>query len=169
MAALRLIFGIVLLAVCVAGCDKTNPAAAGLEIVKINGQTFYLEVANNDQMRFQGLSDRDFIEPDGGMLFVFTRGGTRTQQFVMRDCTIPIDIIFLDPSGRVTAAHEMVPEPPQEAGESDQDYNARLKKYSSRFPAQFVIELKGGTLPSLNLNQGDQIKLDTERLKREAR
>jgi uncharacterized membrane protein (UPF0127 family) len=40
----------------------------------------------------------------------------------------------------------------------------RLKRYSSRFNARYVIELRGGMLENLDLQTGQQIKLDTKRL-----
>lgn len=147
------------------GCEKD--ADSPVETVRIGGRSFTLELALDPETRFQGLSDRTVIEPDGGMLFVFPRPGQLS--FVMRDCGIPIDIIFLDGSGRVVATHAMTPEDPKRPTETDAAYDARLRKYPSRFDSQFVIELAGGTLPSLNLSEGQQIALDTNGLKRRAR
>lgn len=144
------------------------------ETVTIAGKEFKLEAALNDQTRFKGLSDRKEIAPDGGMLFAFTRA--RHLDFVMRDCPIPIDIIFLDGSGRVTAFHKMTAEEPRRADEpkNEQDptldkYESRLKRYGSKYDAQFVIELKGDTLDSLKIKEGDQVKLDTVGLKKRAK
>jgi uncharacterized membrane protein (UPF0127 family) len=78
----------------------------------------------------------------------------------MRDCPVPIDIIFLDKTRRVTATHAMQVEEPRRESEDMAAYESRLKRYSSRFDAKYAIELKGGTLPSLNLKQGDQINID---------
>lgn len=147
------------------GCEKDQDAM--VHTVTFEGRTFHLELALDSDVRFKGLSDRTTIEPDGGMLFVFPRAAALN--FVMRDCTIPIDIIFLDGSGRVTATHAMVPEEPQGATESDAAYDLRLRKYASRFNAQFVIEVAGGTLQTMDLREGEQITLDTEGLKRRAR
>ncbi len=147
------------------GCEKEQDAL--VQTVPISGRSFHLELALDDQVRFRGLSERTQIEPDGGMLFVFPRA--LQLNFVMRDCAIPIDIIFLDGAGRVVASYAMVPEEPKGATESSAAYDARLRKYSSRFDSQFVIELAGGTLPSLNLTEGQQIDLDTNALKRRAR
>jgi len=147
------------------GCEKDQDAM--VQTVTIEGRAFHLELALDNSVRFKGLSDRTSIEADGGMLFVFPRSAPLN--FVMRDCTIPIDIIFLDGSGRVTATHPMLPEEPQGAAETDAAYDLRLRKYYSRFNAQFVIELAGGTLETMSLEEGEQIALDTEGLKRRAR
>lgn len=151
------------------GCENTQKPVVTDETaqVVIDGHTFTLELALTQEQRFHGLSDREHIEPNGGMLFVFKRPAR--QNFVMRDCPIPIDIIYLDASGRITASHQMQVEEPRREGESDYEYDARLKKYSSRYDAQFVIELAGGTLDELSVKDGDLVALDTERLKSMAR
>ena len=162
----------------------TTPANPTLPIEKvtINGTSFKLETANADETRFHGLSGRTTIADDGGMLFVFTARMVGRHGFVMRDCPVPIDIIYLDPSGRIVGMHKMVPEPPRSEAEkvltvapgnpawtgSNQAYENRLKKYTSTYPAQFVIELKGNSLDSLKLKDGDKIALDLDRLKKAA-
>lgn len=147
------------------GCEREQDGA--VYTVSLGGRTFHLELALDDQTRFRGLSERTHIERDGGMLFVFPRPAV--QQFVMRDCPIPIDIVYLDGAGRVVAMHEMTPEEPRRPGESDAAYEQRLKRYSSGYAAQFVIEIAGGTLPGLRLSEGDRVELDTNGLKRRAR
>lgn len=144
------------------GCESTPPAPPGYERVTIDGRTFTLELALDNPTRTKGLSGRTEIDPEGGMLFVFPYAEKR--QFVMRDCPVPIDIIFLDGTGRVTATHAMAVEP-REPGETDQVYERRLKRYSSRFAAQFAIELAGGTLAGLSVEPNQLIELDVERLK----
>ena len=47
--------------------------------------------------------------------------------------------------------------------------NAPTHTYSSHWPAQFVIEINGGLLDSLNLKNGDKIALPLDRLKAAAR
>jgi len=153
--------------------NGTKAAAPKIEEVTIDGKTFKLELALDDKTRFHGLSDRTSIDADGGMLFVFPRA--QTLSFVMRDCPVDIDIIYLDSTGRVVNKYKMKSETPRGEGETvlDSDngttnkkYEARLKKYTSGYDAQFVIELKGGTLDTLKVETGDKIKLDLVRLKR---
>lgn len=155
------------------GCDEQTQR--DVERVSIGGKTFFLEVSDTNAERLRGLSERTEIAPDGGMLFVFPDNQVAVQRFVMRDCPIDIDIIYLDPNGRVVATHQMKAEAPRGEGEGEAGstnntaYEARLKRYSSRFPSQFVIELKGGTLPSLDIEEGQEIKLDLKRLKDQAK
>lgn len=160
----------------VRGCDGGGLGAAGADVgtVRLGGKDFHLELALDGETRFKGLSGRTFIEPDGGMLFAFPYSGD--MQFVMRDCPIPIDIAFLDSTGRITAMHEMTPEPPRTEEEKTLDpatgmntqYEARLRKYPSRFDAQFVIEVAGGTLRTLPIKAGDKVDLDVRALKKAA-
>lgn len=154
------------------GCDEK--VDAGIAKVKLGGQNYFLEIVDNDEKRYLGLGKREQdLDDNGGMLFVFT--APQVQNFVMRDCKFDIDIIFLDAAGRVLKTHAMKAETARGADEKedvpeqDEKYNARLPKYSSKFPAQFVIEIKGGSLPKLGIKEGDLIKQDWEALKRAAR
>ena len=52
---------------------------------------------------------------------------------------------------------------------SNAHYEDRLKKYDSRFPMQFAIELKGGTIPGLNIKEGEKIDLPVAALKKLAK
>lgn len=147
----------------------STPEAAEPERVpvSITGRTFRLELALDDATRFRGLSGRGEIAPDDGMLFVFPYAARLA--FVMRDCDAPIDIAYLDGAGRIVSMYTMQPEDPRRPGESDYDYEQRLRKYQSRFPAQFVVELRGGRLDELGVVVGDKMKFDTAGLKARAR
>lgn len=158
-------------------CDQ--PAKAGtpskVEDVTIDGKKFHLELALDDTTRFHGLSDRTAIADDGGMLFVFPRAVTTS--FVMRDCPIPIDIIYLDATGRVLNTYKMTAEPPRADDEKALDpqtkvnkkYEDRLKRYPSEFDSQFVIELRGNTLDTIKVKKNDKITLDLVGLKKRAK
>ena len=151
---------LVLAVLLIAGCEQQPVDAPGSLEVTIEDRTFDLELALTSDQRHQGLSDRESIAEDGGMLFAFP--SRQRLEFVMRRCLVPIDIIFLDARGRVVATHAMKVEP-----YDTPDW--KLKRYSSQYPAQFAIELKGGTLSQMDLKRGDPIDLPLERLKRWAR
>jgi len=156
------------------GAAADTKPAVQYEDVTINGKTFKLELALDVDTRFKGLSGRTEIPADGGMLFVFPR--PTTSAFVMRDCPVPIDIIYLDATGRVVNTYKMTPETPRGEDEKALDgtgtnkkYEDRLKKYPSEYDTQYVIELKGGTLDGLNLKKRDKISLDLMKLKKMAK
>ena len=80
------------------------------------------------------------------------------------NCLIDIDLIFLDPKGRIVTLHEMKKEAPQGEKETNAQYNLRLKRYPSRRNAQYGIELRKGSIKKLKLKVGQTIKLDFKRL-----
>lgn len=145
-----------------AASRAAEPAPA-TETVVIDGESFTLELAATPVLRNRGLMYRTHVPPDGGMLFVFPNAFV--QSFWMTNCLVDIDIIFLDLDGRVTAYHHMVAEEPRRPNETDEEYRERMTHYTSRVPAQFVIELAGGTLERLTIAEGDVIELDTTRLR----
>ena len=166
------------------GCDsQATPAAlpvnGGTTNVTIKGKVFKLDVAADDAVRYKGLGGRTSIADDGGMIFTFPRAAWRVMGFVMRDCPIDIDILYLDGSGRVLSTYEMKAEPPRDPdpakgegkpGEQNVGpYEARLKQYSSRFPCTFAVELKAGSIQKLGVKEGDKLTFDVDGLKQVAK
>ncbi|MEM6459992.1 MAG: DUF192 domain-containing protein [Planctomycetota bacterium] len=150
------LFVFTVLAVCACAGDETT----GTQRVEIADKTFTLELAMTRQTRYRGLSGRDHVADDGGMLFVFPNEARR--EFVMRDCLVPIDILFLDPTGRVMNTHAMAVEPPDTP-------ERRLRRYPSDGPTSLAIELAGGTVARLGVTPGDTVALPVLELKRRAR
>jgi len=161
------------------GCE--DEAARDVQAVKLGGEWFHLEIADKESVRMKGLGQRTYIAPDGGMLFVFSpdfpRKFPQGTGFVMRDCPIDIDIIYLDPNGRITAMHAMKAERPRGEGEgavgdlSNPTYEGRLKSYPSRYAIQGAIELAGGTIEKKlkgKIKEGDKVDLPLEALKKRA-
>ncbi|MFK7759564.1 MAG: DUF192 domain-containing protein [Phycisphaerales bacterium] len=152
---------LLLMSTSMVGCSR--PAIVdGKAIVELDGTAYTLDIVADDATRERGLGGVTELPEFGGMLFAFPRATMRA--FVMRDCVIDIDIIFLDSAGRIVAMHHMPVEPPRTAEESLLEYESRLKRYTSRFAAQYAIEIRGGALESMNLEQGQMIELDTEYL-----
>ena len=148
--------------------ERTDPAATeATETVAVKGNVFTLEVAATPQAREKGPMFRTELAFDGGMLFVFP--DDRMRLFWMCNTRIPLDILFLDKDGRITAMHTMYPEEPRGEVESEEAYHQRLPLYSSRAPARYAIEFKAGTLGLLALSVGDTIPLDVERLRKHLR
>ncbi len=154
------------------GCEKPSGPKSGAQTtapttttIAIGGKSFNLECALVPAKQFKGLSDRTDIPADGGMIFVFPRAEER--YFVMRDCPVDIDIIFVDAQMKITAMHEMKAGPVRTEAQKvkdsrgvNEEYEKLLTPYHSKFPAQYALEFKGGTIKGLNLKEGDKLDID---------
>jgi uncharacterized membrane protein (UPF0127 family) len=144
-----------------------EPKAPPREKVVIRGEVFELEIAADYASRARGLMGREKIEDHGGMLFVYRDSRPRT--FWMKNCRVDIDLLYLGSKGRIVRVHRMKKEPPRREDETEWQYEWRLKSYPSRRPAQYVIELKAGTIDRLKLRRGQTIELDRAKLRKIAR
>ena len=120
--------------------------------VAINNNSFVVEVADNPLKMAKGLSGREQIKPDKGMLFAFGSSSMRT--FWMKDMLIFIDILWID-KGKVlgiesNASTEMgVP-------------SSQLKRYRSPEPVQYVLEIAAGRADELEIRVGDNVNIRFE-------
>lgn len=104
---------------------------------------FSVEVADDNQERAVGLMNRSSMPRSHGMLFVYD-GPTRAS-FWMRNTLIPLDMIFLDPTGTVTHIHEnAVPldETPIFGGDG----------------VLAVLEINGGLSSAIGIEVGSQLR-----------
>jgi uncharacterized protein len=124
------------------------PAPGGerdsLEIVTSTGRhAFQVEIADNDATREHGLMDRRYMAPNHGMLFEFDR--EEPVSFWMKNTYIPLDMIFIAPSGVVTHIATNA-EPLSE------------RVVPSGAPCIAVLELNGGMAASIGLKVGDKVR-----------
>lgn len=138
------------------------------EKIRIGKHIFELEVAADSESRAKGLMEREELDEDEGMIFVYPTG-TRTLSFWMKNCLIDIDLAFLNSRGRVIALHEMKAEEPRGEDEPLWKYESRLERYESGRAAQYAVELKAGMIEKLEIELGDEILFDREKLAKLAR
>lgn len=86
-----IIFAVILLVLVVAAYLTLSGGFLG-KTVEVKGQTFKVAIADTDEKRTKGLSGRDNLAQDQGMLFLFDKPGN--YPFWMKDMRFPIDIIF---------------------------------------------------------------------------
>ncbi|OGG02370.1 hypothetical protein A2W14_00390, partial [Candidatus Gottesmanbacteria bacterium RBG_16_37_8] len=127
--------------------DKTKYKTAK---VKINNQTFNLEIADNDALRSQGLSGRKNLTKNDGMLFIFNQKGVYS--FWMKEMYIPLDFIWLD-GDTIVDLSEKVP-PPVNFSSTD------IPLITPKFPVDKVMEVKAGTIEELRLKVGQIIEFN---------
>ncbi len=132
---------ILLLSGLLVACQATEP------YVEFEGQRYWVEIADDDASRAQGLMFRDAMAADRGMLFVFRREEPRS--FWMRNTRIALDIIYLDRDFRVVSI----------SADTPPCRTRQCPSYPSTGPAQFVLELNAGQAAMIGLEQGDRIQI----------
>jgi uncharacterized protein len=115
-----------------------------LDIMTSSGTyAFFVEVMRSEPERERGLMFRRFLPQDRGMLFDF-----KTERVVvmwMKNTYLPLDMIFIAPTGKVVAvAENAVP--------------LSEKIISSGVPAFAVLEVNAGTVARIGLRIGDTVR-----------
>jgi len=123
-----------------------RPLELATTTVQIGNQDLEVEVASTFSQQYQGLSGREAICADCGMLFNFSDYGPKS--FVMRNMKFPLDIIFIDNGVIKNIAANLPPEG---------DRPAMI--YQSAGAANQVLEVNGGYCAAHNIQAGDFIKI----------
>ena len=138
-----------LLAFVAVGCDG-KPAEPRPPSVQIRDHRWYVDLAMTQETRSKGLSRRQQLADDVGMLFVYPR--QQVLDYCMRDCVIPLDIAFIDKDLRVVKMYTMQVEPDL------REHTA----YSSEQPVQYALEVAGGALRRAGVQVGDRVTFSPE-------
>ncbi len=116
---------------------------------KIDNQTFRLYSTDSDKDKEVGLSNRNNMPQDYGMLFTFA--APDYYSFWMRDMKFPIDIIFIR-DNRIVTIHSSV-QPPKSKDDS-------LTIYKPEEPANAVLEINAGLTQKYGFKKGDEVKIE---------
>lgn len=114
--------------------------------VTIGNSLFTLEIANTPVLRERGLSYRESLAQNTGMLFVFDTPSLH--YFWMKDMNFPIDVIWLDQDKKVVhIEHSLSP-------------STYPKSFGPHTNTQYVIELSAGEAKRSGLTLGNTVKFD---------
>lgn len=117
--------------------------------VIIGEHTFNVSVAKTTEELQKGLSERNSLPQEQGMLFVFDQPADHS--FWMKGMKFPIDIIFINNDKIVSISKNAQPV---------KDENATLPLYNSGASADKVLEINAGLSDKYGFKPGDQIKLE---------
>lgn len=137
----RLLLGV---AFVVVGVGLFMFGARGLstkrEFIRTPKQLIEAQVVDEPQTLAKGLSGRDSLGINQGMLFIFDR--ETTHYFWMKDMKFSIDIIWLDASKKVVHMETRV---------SPDTYPT---KFNNKTPALYVLEVPSGRAAELGIAEG---------------
>ena len=132
--------------------DTPSASPASRVQVRIGDLIIDAETARNVEERAQGLSDRNEMGLDEGMLFFME--SERIPGFHMRGMRFPLDFIWISSDLRVAGVTENVPHPA-----SPDDEAARIQPQS---PVLYVLEVNAGVVESSGLRIGDEVVFDPD-------
>lgn len=145
--------GALLLGACSYGDDATTAAAGPTfpfaTVLLDNGQETTLltvEVAETPEQHEVGLSGRESLPEDRGMVFVFFE--EREIGFWMKDTTIPLSVAFFDRDGTIVKILDMDP------CESDP-----CRLHEPGVPYMGALEVNQGAFEEWDIEEGDTVRL----------
>lgn len=139
------VLGLALAAGC-AGAPRDangNPLEALTVVTDTGEHRFMVEIADDDAERQRGLMERPPLSDDRGMLFQFPDVAERG--FWMRNTPSPLDIIYIDPRGRIVSI----------ARNATPNSDAVIP---SNGPASGVLEIRGGRAAEIGAEPGDLVR-----------
>ena len=110
-------------------------------ILRINDNKFKVKIQTSPKETQEGMMNKKFDKTFNGMFFVMKN---QEHCFWMRNCIIPLDIIFID-NDVITKIHHNCP--PCESNS--------CKSYCGE--GNFILELEGGTCKELGIKKGDVV------------
>lgn len=142
---IALIATLCLLIIGSGSADATNTGAAqpqlpGLKLL-IDQTPLNVEVAATGQQRYMGLSFRQSLPENSGMLFVYD--SERPLTFTMRNTLIPLSIAYISKDMVINEIHQMNVGPGQ--------------LFESRMKAQYALEVNQGWFSRNGIKPGARI------------
>lgn len=140
-ACSAIVIGIALLAIAnIVTADEAQPKLPSVDL-RVGDVSLTVELAVTGNERYMGLSFRESLPDNAGMLFVYTQ--EQSLSFTMRNTLIPLSIAFLSQDMVVNEIHQMDVGP-------DQIFDAEK-------PAQYALEVNQGWFAKHDIKPGTRI------------
>ncbi len=113
---------------------------------KFGNKLYNLEIAKSEAEHVKGLSGRNKLPLNSGMLFVFN--SPQIQCFWMKDMNFNLDILWLDSSKHIIFIKQNLPP------------SSYPNSYCSDIPAKYVVELNAGETQAHNIKLAQTVDLN---------
>jgi len=108
---------------------------------------FFVELADTPEKQIEGLMNRESLDENRGMLFIFDKEGIYS--FWMKNTLIPLDIIWLNENKEVVFIKN-----------NAQPCQNECPAIKPDAEAKYVLEINSGLANKINLNLGDKLIFD---------
>lgn len=113
----------------------------------INEHAISVELATTPEQRERGLMERQTLEDNTGMLFIFSEESKHS--FWMKNMNVSLDIIWINSDGEVVYLVNDVPPCTK----------SPCQTYTPNIPALYVLEVNPGTIGGLEIQVGTEISI----------
>jgi hypothetical protein len=138
-----MVIAVLLVSLPLSACHAA-PSDPTISIITAEGKRcrFDVDVADSFESRERGLMFRKNLGPREGMLFVFE--DVQPVTFWMKNTLIPLDMLFIDQTGRVV-----------HIARNAQPLSTDL--ISSQYPVKWVLEIAGGEAARQGIDVGGKL------------
>jgi uncharacterized protein len=116
-----------------------------LQKIKISESIVFVEIADLSFSQIKGLSGREYLKKDNGMLFVFN--DSRQRSFWMKDMNFPLDVIWISDFVVVEFLENI----------KEKDEYGETTRFSSNVPVNMVLEINSGWIKENKIKIGDKV------------
>lgn len=127
----------------------TNNKTKDKTKINIKENIYTLIVSRTDEDKARGLMNVSYMKSNEGMIFIYEN--EVKYGFWMKNCLIPLDMIFINKDGKVVDINKNAL-PCKE--------NIVCPTYYPDFNYKYVIELNSGQIDEIDLKIGDIVKID---------
>lgn len=118
--------------------------------IQVGKKNLQVEIADSPEKAARGLMFRTSLKENDGMLFIFQNEEIR--HFWMKNTFIPLSIGFFDKNKKLVDIQEMQP--------VTSEMQKNIPTYTSKKPAQFVLEMPSGWFNKNKIRMGSKLKID---------
>ena len=112
------------------------------QILRINQWEITVETADTQETQEKGLMERESMDEDWGMLFVYDRDSRKS--FWMKNTKIPLSIAYIGADGTIREIYDMEP--------------LSTRTVDSRYSVRYALEVNQGAFQRHGIKTGDKVE-----------
>lgn len=129
--------------------NGNNNSEVSKATAKVGNKTYKLILAKTDSEKVKGLSERDSLPKDQGMLFIFK--DKAEYGFWMKNMKFPIDILYIS-DNKIVEIVENAPAPDKNTSPSN------LPVYKPAEAVNYVLELNANEVKENKVKKGESVE-----------